>query len=231
MEYSELRSRLGVVRERIEAACLRSGRQPDSVTIVAVTKSHPPTAVQAARAVGLEDVGENRVQELESKVAVLGRDAARWHLIGHLQRNKVRKAIEHADLIHSVDSVRLAEKLSEEGVATGRVVRALVQVNVSGEESKGGIEGDGAIDQVARICGMPSLEILGLMTMAPFTDDVDRIRSVFAATRKLSDSAVSLPGYEARYLSMGMSGDFEVAVEEGSTLVRLGTVLFGERSQ
>jgi len=231
MEYSELTSRLEDVRGRIEAACLRSGRQPESVKIVAVTKSHPPAAVEAAVAVGLEDVGENRVQELELKVAVLGRDAARWHLIGHLQRNKARKAIEHADLIHSVDSVRLAEKLSEEGVATGRVVRALVQVNVSGEESKGGIEGDGAIDQVARICVLPSLEILGLMTMAPLTDDLDRIRSVFAATRKLSEAAMSLPGYEARYLSMGMSGDFEVAVEEGSTLVRLGTVLFGERSQ
>jgi PLP dependent protein len=230
MEYIELRSRLEQVRERIGGACDRSGRSPAEVTIVAVTKSHPPSAVRAVLAAGLGDVGENRVQELEAKVGEIGRDSARWHLIGHLQRNKVRRALELSDLIHSVDSVRLARKIGQEAAEAGRVAEVLVQVNVSGEETKGGFEGEEILEGIGEICAIPGSRVVGLMTMAPFTDEVRIVRSVFARVRALHEAAdASIPAYEAKHLSMGMSGDFEIAVEEGSTLVRLGTVLLGER--
>jgi pyridoxal phosphate enzyme (YggS family) len=229
MGYTEIPIRLAALRERISDACARAGRDPAEVTIVAVTKTHPAAVVEAVRAAGLFDIAENRVQELEEKVVAVGREAVRWHLIGHLQRNKARRAVELADLIHSVDSERLARKLSEEALSTGGKVDALVQVNVSGEETKGGLEGSRSLDQLAEICGLPGLRVIGLMTMAPLTDDQGVIRRVFASTRRLADEARSLPGFEARHLSMGMSGDFELAVEEGSTLVRIGTALIGER--
>ncbi len=230
MNGSALEQRLQDVRERIDRACRRAGRSPDSVTIVAVTKGHPPAVVAEALTAGIRDIGENRVQELETKVETIGRSRARWHLIGHLQRNKVRRALDLFDLLHSLDSVRLAVKVSEEAVAAGRVVEALVQVNVSGEETKGGLEGEGILDELARICELPGIRVRGLMTMAPFTDDVAVQRKVFAEARRLSERAAEIiPAYRGEELSMGMSGDFEAAIEEGSTLVRLGTVLFGER--
>jgi pyridoxal phosphate enzyme (YggS family) len=232
MEYEAVAARLTVVRERIQQACLRSGRQLDEVTIVGVTKSHPAEAVRALLSAGVGNIGENRVQELEEKVDQVGRGAVRWHLIGHLQRNKARKAVALADLIHSIDSVRLAEKLSEEAVAAAKVIDGLVQVNVSGEETKGGLEAPHAIEELGAICALPGLKIRGLMTMAPLTADREEVRRVFAAARRMSERAAdSISGYEARHLSMGMSGDFEVAVEEGSTMVRLGTVLLGERDE
>lgn len=229
MSYPDLESRVESVRERIARAAERSGRSADDVTIVAVTKTHPVEAVLAVRDAGLSEVGENKVQELEAKVEEVGRSAVRWHLIGHLQRNKAKKAVELADLIHSVDSVRLARKLSSEAEAAGQRVEGLIQVNVSGEESKGGVEGEEGIDAIAEICSMPGLRIVGLMTMAPFTEDERVIRSVFAGTRRLREDAASVTGFEPAHLSMGMSNDFEIAVEEGSTLVRLGTILLGER--
>jgi len=218
------------VRDRIAASAARAGRAPDAVTVVAVTKTHPPEAVEAVRAAGLVDVGENRVQELEEKIAAVGREGLRWHLIGHLQRNKAARAMELSDLIHSIDSVRLARKLSDVAVQAGRSVEVLLQVNVSGEETKGGLEGERALDEIAEICSLPRLEVVGLMTMAPFTAEESVVRGVFSRTRRLfEDARGSAPGFEARHLSMGMSNDFEVAVEEGSTLVRLGTILLGER--
>ncbi|MDR0787589.1 MAG: YggS family pyridoxal phosphate-dependent enzyme [Gemmatimonadota bacterium] len=229
MDYSGLPARLAGIRDRIEAACHRVGRDPRGVEIVAVTKTHPVEAVRAALAAGLVNIGENRVQELESKVDAAGVEGARWHLIGHLQRNKARQAIELADLIHSVDSIRLAQKLSEEAVDSGRQVEVLVQVNVSGEETKGGLEGPGTLDSLGGICLLPGLRVVGLMTMAPFTADEGVVREVFRAVRRLAEEAGSLPGFQSRHLSMGMSGDFELAVEEGSTLVRIGTALLGER--
>ncbi|MQA89754.1 MAG: YggS family pyridoxal phosphate-dependent enzyme [Gemmatimonas sp.] len=229
MTYLSVSSRVAAVRERIAAACQRSGRSPSEVTIVAVTKTHPADAVEAVRAAGLTDVGENRIQELEGKVSTIGRQAVRWHLIGHLQRNKAKKALELADMIHSVDSVRLARKLSDEAAASDRVIDVLVQVSVSGEETKGGLVEEGAIDGIAEICSFPGLRVSGLMTMAPYTDDESLIRTTFRATRQLLDRAASVDGFEGRHLSMGMSNDFEVGIEEGSTIVRLGTVLFGER--
>jgi pyridoxal phosphate enzyme (YggS family) len=224
-----LAGRVAEVRERIERARERSGRQ-GAVTLVAVTKTHPPETVQAAIQAGLTDVGENRVQELESKVASVGRDAVRWHLIGHLQRNKVAKALPLFDLLHSLDSLRLAQALSDAAVKSGATVRALVEVNSVGEASKGGVPLPEAVEQVAAMAALPGLELLGMMTMAPFSDDQRLIRRAFAATREACEAAGrEVAGFQARELSMGMSNDYEIAVEEGATLVRVGSGLFGER--
>jgi len=230
MNRLSLPERIATVRERIVAASARAGRSAEEVTIVAVTKTHPPEAVQAVLAAGIADIGENRLQELEAKIAVVGRDAARWHLIGHLQRNKSRRAVALADVIHSVDSVRLAETLSRAAAESISRVEVLVQVNVSGEASKGGLEPEVAVDEIGAICEMPGIRVRGLMTMAPFTDDERVIRSVFRGARLLLEEVGrAVPAFEPAHLSMGMSNDFEVAVEEGSTLLRLGTVLLGDR--
>jgi PLP dependent protein len=230
-----LRASLPGVEERIQQAAQRAGRtQP--VKIIAVTKGHPASAVSAAVAAGLRDCGENRVQELESKIDELGRDAATWHLIGHLQRNKVRKAVPLFDVVHSIDSVRLAGELSAEAERNGTNVRGFVQVNASGEEAKSGIDiaEDVApgVDAVGEICALPGLRIEGVMTMAPFVADEQVLRSTFARTRKLFELCVAqVTNFHAEHVSMGMSNDFEIAIEEGSTMVRLGTILFGERAQ
>lgn len=228
MDSEQVAARVEEVRERIERARVRAGRA-DSVTLVAVTKTHPSDAVRAVLAAGVVDVGENRVQELEEKVAEVGRGAVGWHLIGHLQRNKAGKALPLFDLIHSLDSLRLAEALSAEAVKRGITARALVQVNASGEESKGGFEPGELADAAGRIAALPGMKVEGLMTMAPFTDHESVVRAAFRRTRELLDDAArQVPGI-GRQLSMGMSNDFEIAVEEGSTLVRVGSVLFGER--
>jgi pyridoxal phosphate enzyme (YggS family) len=230
MNVQELKARVDEVRERIEAARLRAGRT-DAVTLVAVTKTHPADVVRAAIEAGVADVGENRVQEMDDKVAEIGRGAVRWHLIGHLQRNKAARAVALADLVHSLDSVRLAEALSADAVKAGAVIRALVQVNTSGEESKFGLAADEALDAAARMAALPGLRLEGMMTMAPFTDDEAVIRRTFAGARRLCEEAArQVPGF-GRQLSMGMSNDFEAAVEEGSTLVRVGSTLFGERGR
>jgi PLP dependent protein len=215
------------VEDRIAAALARAGRS-NAVTIVAVTKTHGPEAVRAALAAGVRDCGENRVQELVAKHDAVGAIVA-WHLIGHLQRNKVRQVLPLIELMHAVDSLRLAEALSAEAVRTDRQLRVLVQVNASGEATKGGFAADRADDDIAAIAALPGLRVEGLMTMAPYTDDVRVLRATFGAVRALSERCASLPGYMPRHLSMGMTNDFEVAVEEGSTMVRLGTILFGER--
>jgi hypothetical protein len=229
MDPAQVAARVSEVRERIERARVRAGRS-DDVTLVAVTKTHPADAVRAVLAAGVRDVGENRVQELEEKVGEVGRGAVGWHLIGHLQRNKAGKAAPLFDLIHSLDSLRLAEALSAEAVKRGVTVRALVQVNASGEETKGGFEPAELADAVGRIVQMPGVEVHGVMTMAPFTDDEATVRAAFRRTREaMEDLARQVPRVAGRQLSMGMSNDFELAVEEGSTLVRVGSVLFGER--
>jgi pyridoxal phosphate enzyme (YggS family) len=230
MAYPSLESNLAQVRDRIATACVRSGRDPADVGIVAVTKNHPPEAIVAVRAAGLTEVGENRVQELEGKVSALGREFVGWHLIGHLQRNKARLALRLADLIHSVDSVALAGKLSELASESGVVAQVLVQVNAGEEATKGGLDPTVAMEEIGQICALPGLKVRGLMTMAPFTDDEILIRAAFARARMLRDEAArDVDGFEPRHLSMGMSNDYWIAVEEGSTLLRLGTVLLGER--
>jgi pyridoxal phosphate enzyme (YggS family) len=235
MDDVRLREHLALVEANIEQAKQRAGRQ-EPVTIVAVTKGHPAQVVRAAHSVGLSRCGENRVDELEEKVAEVGRETVEWHLVGHLQRNKVRRALPLFDLIHSIDSERLAGELSGEAARADTTVRGLIQVNVSGEETKGGFQAldgfDAVVEQMRRVVALPGLEVLGLMTMAPLQADEGRLRQVFRRARHLFEHcAIVVAGFQARHLSMGMSNDYELAVEEGSTMVRLGTILFGERQK
>lgn len=231
MDPARVRENLAVVRDRIARAQASAGlSQP--VTIVAVTKTHPVAAVDAAVAAGLVVCGENRVTELEEKRAERPDLPIEWHLIGHLQRNKIRRALPLFELLHSLDSERLADELSAEAVRAGRTVRVLVQANVSGEETKGGFQGSGVLDQIARVHELPGLRVEGLMTMAPFTSDEAILRGTFSALRLLRDRCrAEVSGFTGSELSMGMSNDYEIAVSEGATMVRLGTALFGEREQ
>ena len=226
MPFPDLPDRLRDVRARIDAARDKGGHG-QSVTIVAVTKTHGADAVQAAWDAGLGDVGENRVQEALSKMDLVSAPV-RWHLIGHLQRNKV-KSLGRFHLVHSVDSDRLAEAVSDFGAQQGRPVDVLMQVNVVGEESKGGF-GPGVWQGSAeRLAGLAGLRVRGVMTMAPLDADESTLRTVFAGARD-ARNALCAAGHDATELSMGMSNDYEIAVEEGATMVRLGTILFGARS-
>ena len=224
-----IRERLPGVLHRIAAAAGRAGRGRDSVRIVAVTKGHPQDAIAAAVAAGLPDIGENRVEELARKHPAFPGGDVRWHMIGHVQSRKAGRTARLAALVHSVDSVRLAEKLSRIGEADGRRVPVLVQVNASGEAAKGGFPGAESLDGIGTVAALAGLRVLGLMTMAPFTADEATLRSTFRRTRALMEAAGAIPGVEGRELSMGMSNDYAIAIEEGSTMVRLGTALFGER--
>ncbi len=217
------------IRDRISNAAGRSGRGSADVTLVAVTKAHPIEAVQAALSHGLFDLGENRTEELEWKRAAVEEGRARWHMIGHVQRRKAPRLVGVADLVHSIDSVRLAERLSNAAVEAGKVVSVLVQVNTSGEESKAGFRGAGLKDEVQKVLNLPGVEIRGLMTMAPLTDDEALLRRTFAGVRMLHEELRAVVGYCGDHLSMGMTNDFEIAIEEGSTMIRIGTALFGKR--
>jgi PLP dependent protein len=211
------------VRARIEAACLRAGRDPGSVRLLAVTKGRSAAEVRDLIAAGHRTLGENRVQDWRAMATELADPTLHWHLVGHLQRNKVRYA-RPFELIHSLDSERLALALEAEGERHGHVFRTLLQVNLSGESTKYGVPGEDAAPLLARLEPLEHVTVEGLMTMAPFDDDVERARArarpVFRGARALADAL----GLEE--LSMGMSGDFEVAVEEGATLVRIGSTLF-----
>jgi pyridoxal phosphate enzyme (YggS family) len=226
MPFPDLAERLSEVRERIDAATTRGGHG-QAVRVVAVTKGHGPEAVAAAWHAGLEDIGENRVQEALQKMANVTAQV-RWHLIGHVQRNKV-KWLQHFQLVHSLDSSRLADAMDAYGVARGRPVDVLVQVNVVGEGTKGGYSPSDVEREAARLVSVRGIRVVGVMTMAPFDADERTLRTVFAGARGVRE-LLAAAGHEATELSMGMSNDFEVAVEEGATLVRLGTVLFGARA-
>ncbi|HVX38514.1 MAG TPA: YggS family pyridoxal phosphate-dependent enzyme [Gemmatimonadaceae bacterium] len=225
MPFPDLPDRLLEVRQKIEAARARGGCG-QAVTIVAVTKTHGPEAVQAAYDAGIGDVGENRVQEALPKMDVVS-VPVRWHLIGHLQRNKV-KSLPRFDLLHSLDSSRLADAVNEVGLASDRPIDALLQVNVVGEESKGGFAPAAAEREAERLRGLAGIHVRGVMAMAPLAADEATLRAVFSGARRVRDALCSA-GHDATELSMGMSNDYEIAVEEGATLVRLGTVLFGAR--
>ncbi len=226
MPFPALPDRLRIVQERIAAAVARGGHG-QGVEIVAVTKTHGPDAVEAAWAAGLRSVGENKVQEALGKMEQVQSPVA-WHLIGHLQRNKARFAGRFA-LVHSMDSARLADALSETGVREGKRLRVLAQVNASGEESKGGYSLDGLRADAERLLTLEGIEVVGAMTMAPFDADDAVLRATFAGGRAARE-VLSAAGHPARELSMGMSNDYELAIEEGATMVRLGTILFGERT-
>ncbi len=210
-------------------AALAAGRDPAGVRLVAVTKGHPLEALRAALEAGVPDLGENRVEELEEKEAALGRDRATWHMIGHLQSRKAARAAGAAHLIHSVDSLHLAEKLSRSAEGRGSEVRVLAQVNTSGEESKGGLEPAGAVEAVLAMAALPGVRVEGLMTMAPFVGDVEVLSSAFRRLRETLEEVRRRDPRVGPELSMGMTNDFEIAIREGSTMVRIGTALFGER--
>jgi len=218
------------VQERVRGACDRSRRRYEDVTIVGITKTFGPDRVDALVRAGIADVGENRVQEfLEKKPGVTM--PCRWHLVGTLQRNKASKVIGQFELIHSVDRISLAETLSRLGLDSGVDTRILLEVNTSGEASKHGFNPDEAVDAVCRVGELAGLEIEGLMTIGPLTDDHARVRRAFQELRRLKEESERALGRDLRHLSMGMTGDFEIAVEEGATLVRLGRVLLGERGR
>ena len=226
MPFQDLAGRVAEVRGRIAAAAARGRGQ--NVSIVAVTKTHAVDAVRAAWEAGIRDVGENRVQEALRKIEEADVPVA-WHLIGHLQRNKVR-SLDGFSLVHSIDSARLADAVAEYGVSRGRAVDALLQENVSSEETKGGCAPNELAAEANRLAGRSGIRVLGVMTMAPFGAEERVLREVFTGARRAREVLTSA-GHPATELSMGMSDDYEVAVEEGATMVRLGTVLFGRRPE
>lgn len=229
--YAErLAETLPSVREKIDTALDAAGRAPGGVRLVAVTKSHPYEAVRAALAAGLTDLGENRVEELEGKVEEFGSDGVTWHMIGHIQSRKASRVVGVARLVHSVDSLRLGGKLSRAAVDDGTVVDVLAQVNTSGEESKGGFDVEDAAEGIHELAELPGLNVRGLMTMAPYVDDEIVLGRAFAGLRRLSERLVSANAGVGPELSMGMTNDLEIAIREGSTMVRIGTALFGERA-
>lgn len=212
------------VRERIAAAARRGGRRPEDVTLVAVTKGVDAPQILEAVAAGVQDLGENRVQEAASKAAAVSA-GARWHLVGHLQRNKVRQAVALFTVIHSLDGARLAADVSRRAAAP---VDVLLQVNVAGEAQKFGVSPQQAPAVLRAIAGLPALHVVGLMTIAPLSGDPEETRPIFGRLRGLRDDleALGIAGVTLPHLSMGMSGDFEIAVEEGATLVRIGRAIF-----
>jgi pyridoxal phosphate enzyme (YggS family) len=222
-----LADRLRAVRERIAAACARAGRKPEAVTLVAVTKTVPPEVAALAAEFGVIDLGESRPQELWRKAAALPA-AVRWHLIGHLQRNKVERTLPLVHLIHAVDSLRLLAAVEEEAARRSRIVDVLLEVNASREASKHGFAPNEVPALADEINKLHNVRVRGLMTMAAHDEEPERCRPTFAHLRGLRDRLQSETGppHELDHLSMGMSNDFEVAIEEGATLVRLGTVLF-----
>jgi hypothetical protein len=223
--------RLNEIRNRLEKAARRCGRGPDSVRLVAVTKNHPVELIQTAIAAGVTIVGENYIQEARSKFDALIEQPLHWHFIGRLQSNKAKYAVRMFELIHTVDSIKLAAELDRQAQKAGKVQQVLIQVNIGGESTKGGVSELDAVDLLASIHGMRHIRVKGLMTLPPFFDQPEKARPCFSALRRLGEKihSMNIPNIEMTELSMGMTGDFETAVEEGATLVRIGTALFGER--
>lgn len=230
--FPALRDRFADVRNRIETTARACGRSPEEITLVAITKTHPAETMKAAIDLGAKDLGENRVQEAEGKIGELGRDAARWHLVGHLQTNKARRAVSLFDVIHSLDSVALAERLDRLCIEEGRQsLDVLVQIDLGGEVTKSGIEMADLPALLSALKQCTRLRLIGLMTLPPYFENADCGRPFFKTLRELRDELQAREhfGSGKGELSMGMSHDFEIAIEEGATIVRVGTALFGER--
>jgi len=226
-----LKQRLEQVRERIRKACESCGRDVDAVRLVAVSKTIAADTVREAIEAGVTILGENYVQEAREKFNALAQYPVSWHFIGHLQSNKAKYAVRLFDLIHSVDSLKLARELDKQAKKVDKIQPILVQVNISGEDTKSGISADEAPGLVAEISKLENLSIKGLMTMPPYFYQPEKVKPFFAALRELRDRIKDQapPNLSLEELSMGMTGDFEVAIEEGATLVRIGTAIFGER--
>jgi len=228
----QIRARLDEIRQRIEQAAARSGRDPKQVVLVGASKTVPPEVLADAIRFGLKDLGENRVQEAERKQLGLGGSASsvRWHMIGQLQRNKVKNAVQIFDVIHSLNGFELAEEISRRARLVYKVAHVLIEVNVSDEPTKAGIAPENVEPLLEQVRKLPGLELKGLMTIGRLVEQPEEARRDFAALRELRDRCERSQGLKLPELSMGMSGDFEVAIEEGATLVRVGTALFGTRS-
>ena len=216
------------LKVELAQACAGCGRRPDQIAILAVTKTHPPQTIQDAVSVGLNEIGENRVQEAEAKFAQIGH-IARYHLIGHLQSNKAKKAVQLFDVIQSVDSLGIAQEISKRAGEIGKTMECLIEVNTSGEVQKFGVQPAETVALAEQLVHLPNIRLTGLMTVGPLTDDSDRIRRAFRQCREQFELTRTKLGPQITVLSMGMSGDFGIAIEEGSTMIRIGTALLGER--
>ena len=229
---ADMRTRFADIRGRIDSCARRCNRAPEEITLIAVTKTHPVDSLRTALSLGAKDLGENRVQEAEPKILELGKDAARWHLIGHLQANKARRAVKLFDVIHSVDSAELALRLDRLCAEEGRAqLPILIQVDLAGEEKKSGVSESALADLIKDARACDHLRLTGLMTLPPFCEDAQAVRPYFKRLRELRDALQSEGcfGQDPGELSMGMTHDFEIAIEEGATMLRIGTALFGER--
>jgi hypothetical protein len=232
MSEDQLSVKLARIRAQIEAAALKCGRLPRDVTLIAISKTHPPSLVRAAIELGATDVGENRVQEAEKKINEVGRHATRWHLVGHLQANKARRAVQLFDVIHSLDSLDLARRLDRLcGEERREHLPVLIQVDLGQEETKSGIDEEQLSKLVEGLKELKRVQLVGLMTLPPFFDDPEQARPYFRRLRELRDELASRGAFGDRKgeLSMGMTNDFAVAIEEGATMVRVGTAIFGQR--
>lgn len=225
-----LAENLDSIQQRIRAVCDRAGRTPESVTLLAVTKGQPPEVINEANKLGLIFFGENKIQEAKPKIP-LSPGKCRWHFIGHLQTNKCRDAVELFEMIQSVDSLHVAQEISKRADQAGKTMPILLEVNLAGEASKFGYRPEALLDDLDQINSLPRIEIHGLMTVPPWTSNAETVRPVFQQLRDLKARAEQSLGAPLPHLSMGMSGDFEVAIEEGATIVRIGTALFGPRKK
>lgn len=226
-----IKENLQEVQRRVSAACERAGRAREDVLLIAVSKTKPVSMIREVMETGIVDYGENKVQEMCDKIEEIT-EPMNWHLIGHLQRNKVKYIVDKACMIHSVDSLRLAEEIQKEAEKKGvDKVKVLIEVNMAEEETKDGIHAEETEELVKEIAKLPNLQIMGLMTIAPFVDDPEENRPVFKAMVALKNKidALQIPGVQMKELSMGMTNDYEVAIEEGATMIRVGTAIFGER--
>lgn len=229
-----LAARFAAVKARIAEAAGKSGRNPEEVKLIAISKTHPASLIKSLIELGATDLGENRVPEAEAKIPEVGRDAARWHLVGHLQSNKARRALHLFDVIHSLDSIDLARRLDRLCVEVGRqCLPLLIQVDLGQEETKSGIDERGVPQLAEAVRELERLELIGLMTLPPFFDDPEQARPYFHRLRQLRDQLATsgIFGDNRGELSMGMTHDFAVAIEEGATMVRIGTAIFGERER
>jgi pyridoxal phosphate enzyme (YggS family) len=228
---AHIRENIAEVERRIDAACRRGGRRRGDVRLVAISKTHPPEFIRAAYEAGLRDFGENRVQEAKSKRPALADLDVTWHLVGHLQSNKARTARELFQWVHSVDSLRLAEKLAQAAEPAGPRLPVLIEVNLGEETSKAGVRAAEVVGLAGQVARLETLDLRGLMVIPPFCENPEDVRPYFRQLRQLAGdiAARKLPNVSMHELSMGMSHDFEVAIEEGATIVRVGTAIFGER--
>ena len=224
----DIAENLNSIQQRIRGACERAGRAPDSVMLLAVSKTHPPETIRAAADCGQLLFGENKIQEAKAKIPLCP-DKCRWHFIGHLQSNKVRDAVELFGMIQGVDSLSLAQEINKRCEQAAKKMPVLLEVNVAGEASKSGYQPEKMLAELKELNELPRIEIHGLMTVPPWSPEMEKARPHFRKLRQLKERAEAVLGVPLPHLSMGMSGDFEVAIDEGATLVRIGTALFGPR--